>query len=239
MSGKIYGEITNLVKNRIFYIVDRPCDKNVVGCLTVLTNKLDQSGELVKRKARVVAHGFTQIPGMDFHETFAPVARLSSIRLVLALAARLDMKVYQVDIEADYLIAELREEIYMKTPVHLKEMLSILVSKNKNNAQTSEAKKMLRQLEEPNQVCELKRALYGLRQAGRKWNEKMSRTLAEMGFKATSKDPCVYSMYVSNVLVMLLLHVDDMLIMSSDLNLIEETKKKLAKRFITMNLLKI
>ena len=160
------------------------------------------------------------------------MARLSSIRLVFALAARLDMKVHQVDIEAAYLNAELQEEIYMKTPVHLKEMFSRLVSENKNNAQTSEAKKMLRQLEEPNQVCKLKRALYGLRQANREWNEKMSRTLGEMGFKATG----VYSMCVSKVFVMLLLYVDDMLIMSSDLNLIEEKKKKLAKRFIVKDL---
>jgi len=89
----ILTEIECLVKNDTWNIVDRPKSRDVIGCRTILRNKCRPDGTIDKRKARVVAQGFSQRPGLDYRDTFVPVARLSSVRLLIALAVQLDLKV--------------------------------------------------------------------------------------------------------------------------------------------------
>lgn len=163
-------ELKSIVKNNAWKLVNHPNNKNVVGSRVVLTNKYQSDGCLQKRKARIVARGFSQRPGVDFHESFAPVARLSSIRLVTAIAAHYKMYIHQCDITTAYLNSPIKEEIYMEVPEQLEETLEKLISieNNKSNIR-SKAVEMLKELRTGDKVCRLQKALYGLKQAGREW----------------------------------------------------------------------
>lgn len=190
----IKTEITNLIRNNTFKIVERPENKKVVDSRIVLTNKFKADGSLEKRKARVVARGFAQRPGIDFYETFAPVARLETIRLLLALAVRMNMTVEQVDVTGAYLNGNLREEIFMEMPDQLKNCLQEIAEDRKETTQIKEtARNLLKQINRNNDgVCRLTKAIYGLRQAGRQWHEKLSLKLKSLGLQATVADPCLY-----------------------------------------------
>lgn len=112
-----------LNKNDTWTMADRPNEKNIIGSRTVLQYKYNGKGESLKRKARVVAQGFSQRPGVDYNNTFAPVARLSSIRLLLALAVKYDLFIQQLDITMAHLHETIDEEIFMEKPKLLKESL--------------------------------------------------------------------------------------------------------------------
>lgn len=228
----VYQEIKSFVKNDVFDIVNKPENRTIVGCRTVLTNKYGPEGQIVKRKARIVAQGFTQKPGVDFKETFAPVARLSSFRLMIALAAHLGLRIHQLDIEAAYLNGVLEEEIFMKQPPLLNEMLERIIQyEDKQSTIYKRAERLLKNSRKPSQVCKLKRALYGLKQAGRKWHETIHRALLNLGLNPTKADPCVYHAKKNGKLVLVLLYVDDFLIASEDEVWVEEIKRGLSKDF--------
>ena len=91
--GAVYEEMKSLIENDTWELTDKPPNKKVVGCRTVLRNKCDADGSHIRRKARVVAQGFSQRPGVDFMETFAPVARIESLRMLLAVSAKHDLLV--------------------------------------------------------------------------------------------------------------------------------------------------
>ena len=99
-----------------FELVKRPSGVNVVGSVWVLKKKRDENNKVIKYKARLCAQGFSQVPGVDFGQTYAPTARLSSLRFILALAASQDWEIHQIDFKNAYLNGELDEEIYMKQP---------------------------------------------------------------------------------------------------------------------------
>ncbi|KAG7197002.1 hypothetical protein KM043_017538 [Ampulex compressa] len=143
----ILTEIECLVANDTWNIVDRPNGRNVIGCRTILRNKYRPNGTIDKRKARVVARGFSQRPGVDYHDTFAPVARLSSVRLLMASAVQFDIKVRQLDITTAYLNGKVEEEIYMESPKLLAEFLvEITNRRDKSGAVGRKARKMAQDL---------------------------------------------------------------------------------------------
>jgi len=111
----IYTEIKCLVKNNTWKIVDKPMGTKVLGCRTVLRNKYSSDGSLKRRKARVVAQGFAQRPDVDFNDTFAPVARLSSFRLLIALSAEYNMCIEQLDVTSAFLNGEIDTDIHETT----------------------------------------------------------------------------------------------------------------------------
>ncbi|GAA6056493.1 hypothetical protein JCM3770_007029 [Rhodotorula araucariae] len=155
----------------VFHAVDRsevPADAKVLGCRFVCRRKKDQHGRVTGHKVRLVAQGFSQRPGVDFRETFAPVAKFTSIRVLLALAARGKMHVHQADVDKAYLHGELDEELYMRIPEGIDD--PALAGK----------------------VLKLDRALYGLKQAGRVWNYRIHATLARLGYTRTRSDACIY-----------------------------------------------
>ena len=117
-----------------------PKDRNAIDCKWVYCIKRDDKGKITKYKARLVAKGFSQIPGIDFTETFAPVLRLDTLRLLLALATKLNLVIHVVNIMGAYLNGTLDEEIYMKQPPGFKDGTD--------------------------RVCKLARTLYGLKQSG-------------------------------------------------------------------------
>ena len=114
--NSIREEFSALIRNETWELVERPKDRGVIGCRTVLRNKYNADGVLDRRKAQVVAKGYSRRPGIDFKETFAPVARLNSIRLVTALAAEKGMIMHQLDVTTAFLNGEIEEEIFMEIP---------------------------------------------------------------------------------------------------------------------------
>lgn len=174
-------------------VVERPDGVNVVDSKWVFRLKKDAEGRVLKWKARLVARGFTQIYGVDYFETFAPVARLSSIRFILAVAARNDWDIDMFDFHSAYLngVLDESEVIYMEQPPHHEVM------------------------DRSRYVVKLKKSLYGLKQAGRKWYDTLCHSLAGIGFKRSMADPAVFYACVGIDVVVLFIHVDDTTITGS------------------------
>src|SRR5207249_2805881 len=154
-------EFESLLKNDTWEIVDRPKNRKIVSCRLLLRDKFNVDGSVERRKARLVARGFSQQPGIDYGETFSPVARIASIRIVLAIAAKLELELHQVDVATAYLNGELEEEIFMNIPEMLPETLSEIAEKSKDNDFRQKARNMLRSMRDGNKVCLLNKALYG------------------------------------------------------------------------------
>ncbi|CAM8943933.1 unnamed protein product [Rhodiola kirilowii] len=109
-------ELGEFQRNDVWDLVPRPDNVNIIGTKWIFKNKSDEQGNITRNKARLVAHGYTQIEGVDFDETFAPVARLEAIRLLLALACHLKFKLFQMDVKSDFLNGVLNEEVYVAQP---------------------------------------------------------------------------------------------------------------------------
>ena len=178
-------ELNTLEKAGTWVDVPRPPDKNIVGSKWVYRVKHKADGSIDKFKARLVARGFTQIYGVDYFTTFSPVAKLSSFRTILAIAARHDWEIESFDFNAAYLNGELddNEEIYMHPPPGYDS--------------------------DPDIVKRLRKALYGLKQAGQKWYDTLSRALADIGFSVSQADPGVFIAEIGEDILILAVHVDD------------------------------
>lgn len=225
-------EVRSLVKNNTWDLVDRPSGGIVIGGRFVLRNKFKPDGTLERRKARMVARGFAQRPGIHFNETFAPVARLSSVRLCVAVAARHGMRIRQFDVATAYLNGFLEEEILMEPPELLAEGLEVLIrSEDGNSDLRKKAESMLVELRTGNKVCRLRKALYGLRQAGRSWYIKLDKVLRRFGAKPSNADPCVYLMGHGEDVSLIVVYVDDVLMMSRNVGKISEFGNYLSKEF--------
>ncbi|XP_073152562.1 uncharacterized mitochondrial protein AtMg00820-like [Henckelia pumila] len=109
-------ELNQFERNSVWYLVPRPLDKSIIGTIWVFKNKLNESGNVVRNKARLVAQGYRQEEGIDFDETFAPVARLEAIRIFLAYAAFKNFKVFQMDVKSAFLNGLLQEEVFVEQP---------------------------------------------------------------------------------------------------------------------------
>lgn len=177
------AEWTQLEDLGTFTLTELPVGRKAIGCRWVYIIKRDMQGAIDKYKARLVAQGFSQKPGQDFFETYAPVMRLESFRTLLALATKLDLDADGLDIKGTYLNSKLDEDIYMRQPPGYDDGTG--------------------------RVLHLKKALYGLKQAGRAWNSKFNDVLVNtLGFTRADSDPCVYFTH-SPRLMMLVIHVDD------------------------------
>ncbi|XP_073120328.1 uncharacterized mitochondrial protein AtMg00820-like [Henckelia pumila] len=109
-------ELNQFERNSVWHLVPRPSDKSIIGTRWVFKNKLNESGNVVRNKARLVAQGYRQEEGIDFDESFAPVARLEAIRIFLAYAAFKDFKVFQMDVKSAFLNGILQEEVFVEQP---------------------------------------------------------------------------------------------------------------------------
>lgn len=145
------AEIRALEENHTWDIVPRPPDKNIVDCKWLFKVKYTSEGVVDKYKARLVAKGFTQTIGVDYFETYAPVAKMTTVRAVLALAAKFNWHLHQMDVNNAFLHGELTEEIYMKLPPGFQQLSSV-----SGTQQLSTGVEL---------VCRLKKSIYGLKQA--------------------------------------------------------------------------
>ena len=110
----MHEELNNFTRNQVWELVERPKGHNVIGTKWVFRNKQDQDGIVVRNKARLVAQGYTQVEGLDFGETYAPVARLEAIRILLAYACAHNIKLYQMDIKSAFLNGYINKEVYVE-----------------------------------------------------------------------------------------------------------------------------
>lgn len=183
----VKSELDSLVSKGTWVETTLPEGRKAIGCKWVLKTKTDADGNVIKHKARLVAQGFSQQPGLDFEETFAPVSRMTSLRILLTIAATHDLEVHQADVEGAYLNGELDREIYMRLP-H-----GYMPSK----ASTT--------------TLLLKKTLYGLKQSGREWWKVLGEVLASIGFVRCENE---WGMYVlrdkkGQVKMILIAYVDD------------------------------
>jgi hypothetical protein len=107
-------ELDQIEKNETWELVPRPKDKNMIGTKWVFRNKLNEDGQVTRNKARLVCKGYAQVEGVDFEETFSPVARMEAIRIILAYACSKIIKVYQMDVKSTFLNGALEEEVYIE-----------------------------------------------------------------------------------------------------------------------------
>ena len=187
-------ELDALHKTGTWDLVDLPPGKSAIGCKWIYKIKTRSDRTVDRYKARLVARGFTQEYGIDYEETFAPVARLSSVRTLIAIYATRRWPLFQMDVKNAFLNGELSEEVYMKLPPGYSQPPGF-----------------------PNRVCRLRRALYGLKQAPRAWFEKFSSTISQHGFSGSSYDTTLFLRRSDHGTTILLLYVDDMIIIGDDM----------------------
>lgn len=202
------SEIQSLIDAGTFTLCELPPGLKAIGCKWVLRIKRGAEAEIIKLKARLVAQGFLQRYGVDYVETYAPVARITSIRIIIALTAHHDWELHQMDVKSAYLNGDLEEEIYMQQP---------------EGYAVAEGNKQL--------VWKLKKSLYGLKQAGRTWHIKIDIALKHRGFSTLPADLCVYVRREEKTIIVIGLYVDDLLIASNSLNDLNDFKKNLSTEF--------
>ena len=187
-------ELAALRKNNTWILVDRPQGKRLIKNKWVYKIKLNPDGTVAVYKARLCAKGYTQIPNVDYKETFAPVASMTTVRIFLSVSNQLNMEVIQFDVKTAFLHGDLDEELYMEYPDGYPNP--------------------------DNKVCKLVKSLYGLKQAPRQWNLKFDRFLKHFDLKQSSIDKCLY--YNNEKSIFLVLYVDDGLVAAHDKKLLDD-----------------
>lgn len=201
-------EMDSLRSNNVWELVEPPPNRKIIGSKWVFKRKIDAQGTVQRYKARLVAQGCTQKFGVDYEETFSPVARFESVRTVIALGAQHQLQLHQMDVSTAFLHGKLSEEVYMEQPEGF--------------------------IEPGNEhlVCHLKRSIYGLKQSPRCWNHALDGQLKEMGFKQTSSDPCLYVKFDSEgEMLVVAVYVDDLILGGGCEVKLNEVKKELGQAF--------
>jgi hypothetical protein len=173
----------------------------------VFRNKQDEHGVVTRNKARLVAKGYSQVEGLDFDETYAPIARLESIRILLAYATYHGFKLYQMDVKSVFLNGPIKEEVYVEQPPGF---------------QNSDY---------PNHVYKLSKALYGLKQAPRVWYECLRDFLITNGFKVRKANPTLFTKTVAKDLFICQIYVDDIIFGSTNKSTCEEFSRIMIQKF--------
>ncbi|MCO5596800.1 hypothetical protein L7F22_050870 [Adiantum nelumboides] len=202
------SEYQSLMANGTWQLVPAPPNRKLVTCKWLLRKKFHADGSISRYKARLVPRGFTQIPGMDYSETFSLVLRITSFRVLIAIAALFGFLLHQMDVRTAFLIGDLQEEIYMSQP---------------DGGYTS--------LQHPDYVCRLLKALYGLKQSPRQWYLCFHRCIISLGYTRFQSDANVYSRHSTDVLLFLAIYVDDILILSNSQYAIDKAKGELQASF--------
>nr|GEX31058.1 zinc finger, CCHC-type [Tanacetum cinerariifolium] len=217
----IDDEIGSIMDNNAWVLFDLPTGckplgckwifkrkMKVDGCKWIFKRKMKVDGTIDNFKARLVIQGFRQKEGIDYFDTYAPVARITTIRLLLALTAIHNLVIHQMNVKTTFLKGDLDENVYMKRPE------GFFMSGNEHK------------------VCKLVKSLYGLKQAPKQWYQKFDEVVLSSGFHLNQSDKCVYSKFDdSGKGVIICLYVDDMLIFGTDQNQVDKTKKFLSSRF--------
>ena len=203
------AETAALNENDTFEVVKPPGDRQISGGKWVFAVKVGPNGEDT-HKARYVAKGFPQIANIDYEETFAPTARMSSVRVLMQKAMQNNMLIHEMDVKTAYLNAPIDHDIYIQQPEGFE-----TCDKNSNEL-----------------VWKLKKSLYGLKQSGRKWNNTLHTYLVSAKLSQSLADQCVYiTVTEANEEISVIVWVDDIGICASNSHILESVKSALSKRF--------
>ena len=222
--ASIEEEFASIKKNETWTLTELPQGRTVVKCRWVFKIKPGH-GEVAQRyKTRLVAKGYTQRHGFDYHDTFSPVVKYASLRSVLALVASQDLEIIQLDVKTAFLYGSLHEEIYMEQPEGF-------VESGRESA-----------------VCRLNKCIYGLKQAPRVWNQKFNEFLIKFGLTRSTADPCVYHRRQEEEVTIVVTFVDDGLVCSNKkyslINIFQylqenfEMRSFSADRFLGLNIIR-
>ncbi|GJU23853.1 zinc finger, CCHC-type containing protein [Tanacetum coccineum] len=204
----IDDEIGSIMENNTWVLSVLPPSCKPLGCKWIFKRKMNVDGIIDKFKARLVIQGFRQKEGIDYFDTYAQVTRITTIILLLALAAIHNIVIHQMDVKTAFLNGDLDEEVYMKQP----EGFVMLSNKHK--------------------VCKLVKSLYGLKQAPKQWHQKFDEVVSSSGFHLNQYDKCVYSKFDSSSKgVIIWLYVNDMLIFKNDQDQVDKTNKFFSSNF--------
>ncbi|CAJ2632157.1 unnamed protein product [Trifolium pratense] len=203
-------EIDALNANNTWSIVDLPKGKVPIGCKWVYRVKYHANGSIERYKARLVAKGYTQLEGVDYFDTFSPVAKLTTVKTLLALASIKGWYLEQLDVNNAFLHGDLHEEIFMSLPPGI----------NIHNSDTGTTK-----------VCKLQKSIYGLKQASRQWYSKLSESLISFGYLQSSSDFSLFTKFNDSSFTALLVYVDDIVLAGNDISEIKNVKSFLNDRF--------
>ena len=190
----LQSELKSMKDHHVWDLIPRsslPIGKKVIKSKTICHIKRDQDGNMAKLKACIVAKGFTQVAGEDYHDTFSPIGCMESFCLLLSMAVTLDWELRQLDVKTAFLHSELDEEIYMEQPEG----------------------GVVKGLED--HVCKLQKGIYRLKQAGRQWNKMLDKTMLKHGFKRIPADHCLYMRITLQGKSIVAVHTDDMAVGAS------------------------
>ncbi|GAU20316.1 hypothetical protein TSUD_337970 [Trifolium subterraneum] len=205
-TNAIQAELTALMKTNTWSLVHLPAHKRAIGCKWIFKLKLHANGTIERYKVRLVAKGFTQTEGLDYVDTFSPVVKMTTIRVLLALAASQNWHLFQLDVNTAFLHGDFNEEVYMKPPPGLT-------------------------LPHPDMVCKLQKSLYGLKQASRQWNTKLTDTLLHSGYIQSKADYSLFTKHSGAGFTVILVYVDDLVLGGTDMNEINAVKTLLHDKF--------
>ncbi|GJT41272.1 ribonuclease H-like domain, reverse transcriptase, RNA-dependent DNA polymerase [Tanacetum coccineum] len=196
-------ELDSINRNNTWELTTLPKGHKAIGLKWVFKTKKDANGNIIKHKARLVAKGYIQQHGIDFEEVFAPVARMETIRLLLAIAANNKWEVHHLDVKSAFLHGDLKEEVYVTQPEGF--------VKRQDNGK----------------VYRLIKALYGLRQAPRAWNIKLDNTLKSLDFKKCALEQAIYTKTSKDSTLLIGVYVDDLIITGTPKKEIDKFKAQM------------
>ncbi|GKD87799.1 retrotransposon protein, putative, ty1-copia subclass [Tanacetum coccineum] len=205
-------EMQSIKDNDIWELVELPPNAKIVGNKWLFKKKTDMDGAIHTFKSCLVEKGFTQTYGVNYEETFSPVADIRAIRILIAIAAFYNYEIWQMDFKTAFLNGHLSEEVYMTQPEGFVNP------------------------KYPNHVYKLKRSIYGLKQAPRQWNKRFDDEIKKFGFNQNRDEPFVYQKVSGSYVTFLILYVDDILIMGNNIPMLQDVKSYLGRCFAMKNL---
>ncbi|GJR62542.1 retrovirus-related pol polyprotein from transposon TNT 1-94 [Tanacetum coccineum] len=202
-----HEELQQFDRLDVWELVDRPLCKNVINLKWIWKNKRDEENTVIRNKARLVAKGYAQKEGIDFEESFAPVARLEVVRLFILYDAHKSFTIYQMDIKTSFLYGPLKEEVYINQPDGFVDPYH------------------------PDKVYRRKKALYGLKQALRAWYDELSKFMVSKGFSKGSIDPTLFITKHRDDILLVQIYVDEIIFGSMNPKLSKRFKKLMHNTF--------
>jgi len=203
------------MRNGTWTLVPPVPNANIVDCKWVYRLKRDEHGNIKRYKARLVAKGFNQQPGIDYHETFSPVVKSTTVRVVLSLAVSRKWPLRQLDVQNAFLHGDLKETVYLRQPPGFIDS------------------------QKPDHLCLLHKSLYGLKQAPRAWFNSLSGALLQLGFLGSKTDPSLFIYSHHGALLYMLVYVDDIILTGNNPRLINHITQQLSTKFAIQDLGKL
>jgi histone deacetylase 1/2 len=205
-------EYDALLRNHTWHLVPYKKGANLIDCKWVFKIKRKSDGTIDRYKGRLVAKGYKQRYGLDYEDTFSPVVKIATIRLVLSIAVSRAWPMRQLDVQNAFLHGVLEEEIYMRQPPGFE-----------SNSH-------------PGFVCKLDKAIYGLKQAPRAWYSRLSSKLVDLGFKASKSDMSLFIYSRGNIVIFMLIYVGDIIVTGNSMDAILALLRDLKQDFALKDL---